>query len=582
MQDTLAPRSARLCKTQHAVPDIADHVAVRQSCLYRHVPACRCDGSLLALAPMMGLVPLRPAGFASVLLLAALATGFACGSPRPGPSITDGAGAESSTTGDVGPGTSSESASSTVDEDGGSTGSSTSHDPSSTSDAGTSSSSTQGSSDDETSSDDGSDAEPSLDDELAEVLSMLDVPAVPLEPPPPVAPELFALGEALFFDPILSGNKDVACATCHDPRFGLSDGLSLTLGTGAVGMGPERAEGEHPPFIARHSQSLFNIGDPSFVRLFWDGRVERLASGELSTPAGDALLADLSGVLAAQALFPVLDRQEMRGQPGDITILGEVNELAMLDDADLRGIWSALMARLEAVDGYVELFAAAYPDVAPDELTFAHAANAIAAYETEAFSFPDSPWDAYLRGETDALTEAAKMGAIFFYTSAGCGRCHSGPLFTDHEFHNNGIVQLGPGQAATAPYDFGRFGVSGELDDRYRFRTPSLRNFAVAPPFMHNGSLLSVGRVTFHYRTPRLSAKTYDPTVLHPDLVETALVEDEQIDDLLATLDEDLSGSNGGSTMSNVMDFVEHLHDPAVASLPKLRPDAVPSGLDVP
>ncbi|TPV94157.1 MAG: cytochrome-c peroxidase [Myxococcales bacterium FL481] len=507
---------------------------------------------------------------------------IACGSPRPDPGWTTEAGSNPTTSADasatMGDPT-SVSGETSASSDGGDTddlGSSTSSETGGT----TSSTSAQ---DPGTSSDDTQpEPDPSLDEQLAAVLSMLEEPAVPLEPPPPVEPALFALGEALFFDPILSGNKDIACATCHHPQFGLSDGLALALGTGAVGLGPERADGDHPPFIPRHSQSLFNIGDPSVVRLFWDGRVEAHANGDLTTPAGDSLLPGVSGALAAQAMFPVVDRLEMRGQPGDVTILGEANEIAALDDTDYAGIWAALTARLADIDGYVTLFAAAYPEVAREDLTFAHAANAIAAYETEAFSFPNSPWDQYLRGDTEALTDAAKMGAIFYYTFAGCGRCHSGPLLTDHEFHNTGIVQLGPGKSPSVPYDLGRANVTGAAEDRYGFRTPSLRNFVVAPPFMHNGSLTTVGSVTLHYRTPRLTAVNYDPSVLHPDLHDTVQLDAEHLDELLGGLAEELSFSNGGSTLPNVMRFVEHLHDPAVASLPELRPTAVPSGLEVP
>ncbi len=142
-----------------------------------------------------------------------------------------------------------------------------------------------------------------LDEQLAELLAAQAVPVVPLDPPPAQDPALVALGEALFFDPILSGNMDTACASCHHPSFGSSDGLSLTLGTGAVGVGPARAEGAHPPFVPRNSQALFNLGDPSFTRMFWDGRVELDARGQLQTPAGADLLPGLDSALAAQAML---------------------------------------------------------------------------------------------------------------------------------------------------------------------------------------------------------------------------------------------------------------------------------------
>ena len=101
--------------------------------------------------------------------------------------------------------------------------------------------------------------------------------------PPPVddaafkAPNISAveLGQLLFFDPLLSGNKTIACATCHHPRFGTSDGLSLGIGEGGVGLGPERrlsaAENRPEQRVGRHSPALFNLGAAEFVSLFHDG-----------------------------------------------------------------------------------------------------------------------------------------------------------------------------------------------------------------------------------------------------------------------------------------------------------------------
>lgn len=415
---------------------------------------------------------------------------------------------------------------------------------------------------------------PGLDETLAELLAMQDVPVVPLQPPVPPPAELVALGEALFFDPILSGPQDVACATCHHPAWGASDGLSLTLGTGAVGTGPQRAEGRHPPFVPRHAQSLFNVGHPDFVRLFWDGRVQRADDGTLRTPAGAALLPGVSSPLAAQAMFPVLDRREMRGDDG--------NELAILPGDDPQAIWSALMSRLGAIDGYVELFAAAYPNRDFDTLTFADAANAIAAYETVAFSFPHAPWDDYLAGDLDAIDDAAKLGAILFYGGAGCAGCHSGPLLTDHDFHNTGVPQLGPGLPASAPLDHGRALVTGDAADRFRFRTPSLRNVAVSAPYMHDGAHLDYTAFLVHYADPTQSIVEFDPGVLHPDLVGTVQQSADHIAEITATLDEDLVLMPSFAGLSNIRAFLDALTDPAVATLPSIRPASVPSGLPVP
>ena len=420
---------------------------------------------------------------------------------------------------------------------------------------------------------------PTLDETLAELLAEQEIPVVPLEPPPAQDPALVALGEALFFDPILSGPKDTACASCHHPAWASGDGLSLALGTGAVGVGPERAQGEHPPFVPRQSMALFNLGDPSFTRLFWDGRVELDAQGELHTPLGDALPTGLDGPLAAQALFPVLDRLEMRGEEGSQTVLDEPNELAMIPEDEPATILAALMLRLGAIPAYVELFAAAYPGLSFAELRFVDAANALAAYEREAFAFPDSPWDAYLAGDLLALSDAAKLGAVLFYGAAGCANCHTGPLLTDHAFHSTGVPQLGPGKAGSAPFDHGRELATGDPEHRFAFRTPSLRNVAVSPPYMHDGAHVDLQQVLVHYANPATSIEKLNRDLLLPELAATVQDDPAHLAELLASLSPDLPDDPAFVGLSNLREFLEALTDPAVAGLPDTRPEAVPSGL---
>ena len=217
----------------------------------------------------------------------------------------------------------------------------------------------------------------SLDRELHEALVVAGV--TPLDPLPAQPAALVTLGRSLMFDRILSGNRDISCASCHHPLTGTSDNLSLSIGTGGAGAGAARALGAATQFVPRNSPELFNRGYPSFRSLFWDGRVANRDDGGFDTPAGDQLPAGLSGPLAAQAMFPVMTRLEMRGAPGE-------NELADLDDADHTGVWAGLMARLLAIPEYVALFQAAYPGTPVEALGFQHAANALAAFQTEAFT----------------------------------------------------------------------------------------------------------------------------------------------------------------------------------------------------
>src|SRR5215212_1725440 len=246
----------------------------------------------------------------------------------------------------------------------------------------------------------------SLDAELRATIGRWGVvPILPLTAPDPT---MVDLGRSLFFDKILSGNRDVSCATCHDPLAHGGDGQSLSIGTGGVGRGSARAPGPGRQFLSRNAPSLLNLALGS-IYMFWDGRVEGRPEW-LTTPAGGAIPAGLTSLLAAQAMFPVVSREEMRGAPTDRDRLGNQNELAQLSDSQFVEIWRAEMRRLLAVQGYVAKFNAAFPRTPASELGFQHAANAIAAFEIEAFTRTNSPFDSFLAGDNSALSVEAKRG----------------------------------------------------------------------------------------------------------------------------------------------------------------------------
>jgi cytochrome c peroxidase len=248
----------------------------------------------------------------------------------------------------------------------------------------------------------------------------------PLDPGPVPDPALVALGEALFFDKLLSGNRDVACATCHHPLLASGDGLALPVGVGGTGLGPERVAATGRPLVPRNAPDLFNRGAAEWETMFWDGRVALDTMGNFISPAGAQLPDGLDNVLAVQAMFPVTSRDEMRGEAGDVDLFGAPNELAAVVDGDFAAIWDGLMVRLLAVPGYEALFAAAYPDVPAGEWHFSHAANGLAAYQIAAFTKLNSPWQRYLLGETTALSAEAKRGHSSFSVKRGVRRVTAG------------------------------------------------------------------------------------------------------------------------------------------------------------
>ncbi len=402
--------------------------------------------------------------------------------------------------------------------------------------------------------------------------------------PAPAPPELVELGEALFWDPVLSGNRDIACATCHHPLAGTGDNLSVSIGTVGVGLAETRIQpDEERGLIPRNANPLFNLGYLEWTTLFWDGRVSGAPETGFDTPASDRLLPGLDNLLAAQALFPVTSRDEMRGLRGDVDLFGQPNELAAVLDYTSRPIWDALMQRLLAIPAYADLFRQAYPDIPAEKLTFAQAANAIAAYEIAAFTFEDSPFDRYLQGDRQALPPEARRGAILFYGEAGCAACHSGPLLTDQKFYNLAVPQIGDGKGREQPFDLGRARETGNACDRYAFRTPPLRNVAITGPWMHNGTLTSLEAVIRHHLDPAGSLENYDPSQLAEDLQDTCQDQPEVLAAVLATLSR--SGSEGvrlsDRDIRGLLAFLDSLTSPSALHLENTIPASVPSGLPV-
>lgn len=422
----------------------------------------------------------------------------------------------------------------------------------------------------------------SIDVQLRQAISR-NYGVVPIAPMPPQDAAQVALGRALFFDKILSGNKDVACATCHLPQQHLEDGLSLAIGTGGAGEGPARTLGAGRQFHQRSAPSLLNDGLGLFY-VFDDGRVSGFQSGPFQTPVGAALPAGLPNILAAQAMFPVLNRQEMRGDSGDVDSLGAPNELAQYGDSQLTEIWHGVMQRLLAIPEYVTLFHAAFPGTPDNQLGFPHAAAAISAFELQEFTKTNSPLDHYLAREDAALTAAEKRGALLFFGTAKCASCHNGPLLGGDGFANTGAPQLGPGMGTAAPLDLGR----GELPNndfyKFAFRIAPLRNVELTAPYFHDGVYPTLEAVVRHYNDVPTALRTYDVTQVAPELRTLYHGGDAVNSQILATLDFRLQQplKLTPEQMSDLVAFLKSLTDPAARDLAPIVPARVPSGLGVP
>ncbi len=421
----------------------------------------------------------------------------------------------------------------------------------------------------------------SIDEQLKRAISDNELEALTVVPK--IDSSKIKLGRMLFFDKILSGNRDVSCATCHHPSLNSGDDLELAIGVGGYGLGKTRKMGNGRERVPRNSPEIFNRGYDEWHIMFWDGRVSGSQDSGFISPADEKLPEGLENVLAAQAMFPVTSRDEMRGEIGDHDIFGKENELSLISNAAPQSVWHALMKRILSYPGYQKLFKEAYPNVAVDELGFQHAANAISAFEMNEFSFINSPWDRYLRGDLDALEDSAKRGALLFYGKAKCSGCHSGKLFTDQQFHNIAVPQFGPGKDNAAPLDAGRFAETGDPEDRFAFRTPPLRNVANTGPWMHNGAYNSLEDVILHHVNPSEALKNYDVEQLSQELRTTYKGGESVINGLLDNLDPLMRSSNelNERDIENLMAFMRSLTDSKVYNLKELLPDSVPSNLPI-
>jgi cytochrome c peroxidase len=273
---------------------------------------------------------------------------------------------------------------------------------------------------------------------VIEIKSPLGLPPVPFPADNPPTVETIALGRELFFDPNLSLDRTVSCATCHDPQAAFSDGKKVSIGVGS------KAGRRNAPTILNAAYNAIQ---------FWDGR---------------------AASLEAQTLEPMKNAMEMAH-----TLEGVERRLS--DAADYR-------ARFDKAFG-------------PGKITSDKISKAIAAFERTLIS-GNSPFDRYqYGGDKSALSASAARGLEIFRDPkrGNCVTCHSigdnFALFTDNKFHNLGVGVDSAGELT----DLGRYEVTRQEADKGAFRTPTLRNVARTAPYMDDGSLKTLKEVVDFY-----------------------------------------------------------------------------------
>ena len=397
--------------------------------------------------------------------------------------------------------------------------------------------------------------------------------------------ENIALGQLLFYDPILSGNRNISCATCHHPKFATSDGVSLAIGEGGTGLGPDRrVDPDNLPEqrIGRNAPALFNLGAAEFTTLFHDGRLQADATrpSGIRTPLDDDMVQGFNSVLSAQAMFPVLSGDEMSGHYSENDVSQAVRQGFLSQKG---GAWEILSARVAGIPKYRRMFD---PVIGARDIRFTDISNMIADFIAFEWRADDSPFDRFLAGE--ALTEKASAGVDLFYGKAGCSACHAGRFQSDQDFHAIAMPQIGPGKAARFENhnrDVGRMRVTGQAADAYRFRTPSLRNITETAPYGHDGAYASLEAVVRHHLDPVAGLMAYDRTqAILPDMAGakdwTILDAPDEVA-LIAAANELEPVALNDAEVAQILAFLEALKDD-VSLYGRLGvPDAVPSGLPV-
>ncbi|MEO1239674.1 MAG: cytochrome c peroxidase [Pseudomonadota bacterium] len=414
----------------------------------------------------------------------------------------------------------------------------------------------------------------------------------PVDPDDFIAADLSKakIGQLLFYDKILSGNRNISCGTCHHHDLAGTDGLSLGIGEGGQGLGRDRTPGYGSDRIVkripRNAPALWNLGHSSIDILFHDGRlsVSDLYGNGFDSPAEEWLPLGLDNIVAAQALFPLTSLAEMAGSPGENDIAGAVNDR-------IDAVWPIVAKRVRTIEAYGTLFVEAFETVeTPEDVTIVEIGNALAAFITSEWQSFDSPYDQYLAGDRTALTGKQTRGMELFFGAAGCADCHNGPLLSDQEFHALGLPAFGPGRTRKfdpMPRDLGRMGKSDILADAYRFRTPMLRNVALTGPYGHNGAYPTLEAMVRHHldadtalsRWTKADARL--PDVPWLAAADFAIQQDRFEMDRQARARDLRPQPMADADIDALVAFLNALTGETAEIRPLGRPETVPSGLPV-
>lgn len=352
-----------------------------------------------------------------------------------------------------------------------------------------------------------------LDFRLSQIVDVYKLLPLACEDTQAFDDKLAGAGKQLFESVSLSGGQDTGCSKCHlDDKF-LTDGLPISVGVGGRGEGISRMLSGEGVLVPRNSFSLFGRGLSDYRAYFWDGKIlidDKIQ--KLISPFGESISTRFHSPLSVAAIMPLLARDEFLGE---LSVLNQpeslsINEFYYQDRyVAASNYYRNLIFNSNVVDlkQISELFRTA--GVNEDSFELADLGNAIAAFLIKDFSCFHTPWNDYLKGNIDSLSDSQKAGAIVFFGKGRCAACHEGRLFSDFKYHSIGVPQGGFGVSAMGQ-DFGRSEITLNVNDRFKFRTPPLLYVSKTPPYGHNGIFSNLESVVLHHVNPIIFYKDYE------------------------------------------------------------------------
>lgn len=287
-----------------------------------------------------------------------------------------------------------------------------------------------------------------------------------------------AAGKLLFESKLLSLTQEIACQNCHLDQFASADGIPLGIGTkGGSGSGIERMK-HGGDMLPRNTLPFWGRGGLGFNTFFWDGRVDGRTPGKVISQFGDRAPSEDPLVVAAH--LPVVQIKEMVADGDQFDYLRQES----LDAASI--VYRTIADRVAADETLSKEITAAF-SIPKSKITYKEIAESLATFIRDRFQLKPTRLQGFVF-DGDALSAGEIQGGLIFYGRGKCVSCHSGPYFTDFDFHAIAFSQFGRGMNGFG-VDYGRYNVTSNPADMYKFRTPPLYNVLKTSPYGHSGSV---------------------------------------------------------------------------------------------